>query len=116
MLRLDGDLYDSTCDALDALYPRLSIGGYAMVDDYGTYVECRRAVHDYLERIGANSDIKPTDNEAVYWKKLDDGCRPQSIRRQTPDKRLPSRIDQRPVRWRRLVSYARRGTLREDLW
>jgi hypothetical protein len=48
LLRLDGDLYDSTYDALDALYPRLSVGGYAIVDDYGVFEECRQAVHDYL--------------------------------------------------------------------
>ena len=33
--RLDGDLYASTMDALEALYPKLSQGGYLIVDDYG---------------------------------------------------------------------------------
>jgi len=69
LLRLDGDLYDSTYDALDALYPRLSTGGYAIVDDYNTYDECRRAVHDYLGKTGAGADIQPIDDEAVFWAK-----------------------------------------------
>jgi hypothetical protein len=71
LLRLDGDLYDSTYDALDALYPRLSTGGYTIVDDYNTYDECRRAVHDYLGRTGASADIQPIDDEAIFWLKRD---------------------------------------------
>jgi O-methyltransferase len=35
VLRLEGDLYESTIVALDALYPKLSPGGFAIVDDYG---------------------------------------------------------------------------------
>ena len=34
VLRLDGDMYASTMDALNSLYERLSPGGYAIVDDY----------------------------------------------------------------------------------
>src|SRR3954468_6928748 len=57
LLRLDGDLYDSTYQALEALYPKLSVGGYAIVDDYGSFSECRRAVDDYLR--GAGGDVEP---------------------------------------------------------
>jgi len=69
LLRLDGGFYDSTHDALAALYPRLSIGGYAIVDDYNTFSECRQAVHDYLDEMGVQVDIQSIDDEAVYWKK-----------------------------------------------
>jgi len=69
VLRLDGDLYDSTYDALDALYPRLSVGGFAIVDDYGVFVECRQAVHDYLGTTGTEADIRHIDDEAVFWQK-----------------------------------------------
>jgi len=34
VLRLDGDMYDSTMVALRSLYPKLSVGGYVIVDDY----------------------------------------------------------------------------------
>jgi hypothetical protein len=71
LLRLDGDFYDSTYDALDALYPRLSIGGYAIVDDYNTFAECRQAVHDYLDGVNAEIDVKPIDDESVFWQKRD---------------------------------------------
>jgi O-methyltransferase len=46
VLRLDGDMYESTIVALDALYPRLSPGGYVIVDDY-KLVRCRAAVDDF---------------------------------------------------------------------
>jgi O-methyltransferase len=69
LLRFDGDLYDSTLDALAALYPRLSPGGYTIVDDYGTFEECRGAVHDYLDGAGEKVDIQWVDDVAVYWQK-----------------------------------------------
>ena len=69
LLRLDGDLYDSTLDALAALYPRLSPGGYTIVDDYGRFEECRQAVHDYLDGAGEKVDIQWVDDDAVYWQK-----------------------------------------------
>jgi len=69
LLRLDGDLYDSTYDALDALHPRLSVGGYAIVDDYGWVEECRRAVHDYFDAAGIRADLQRVDDDAVFWQK-----------------------------------------------
>jgi hypothetical protein len=69
LLRLDGDFYDSTFDALDALYPRLTKGGYAIVDDYHTYEECRRAVHDYLDGVQVEADITSIDEGAAFWQK-----------------------------------------------
>jgi O-methyltransferase len=47
VLRLDGDMYSSTMDALVALYPKLSAGGYAIIDDYGAIPACRQAVDDF---------------------------------------------------------------------
>src|SRR5205823_14646932 len=35
ILRLDGDMYESTLTPLRHLYSRLSRGGYVIVDDYG---------------------------------------------------------------------------------
>ena len=46
IIRLDGDLYESTMDALNALYPRLARDGFAVIDDYGAVPACRIAVHD----------------------------------------------------------------------
>ena len=37
MLRLDGDMYESTMDALTALYDKVSAGGFVIIDDYGCF-------------------------------------------------------------------------------
>jgi hypothetical protein len=37
LLRLDGDLYSSTMDALVAFYPKLMDGGYIYIDDFGSF-------------------------------------------------------------------------------
>jgi hypothetical protein len=72
LLRLDGDFYDATHDALRALYPKLSPGGWVIVDDYGSFSECRQAVHDYLDAMDIEADISHVDDEAVYWQKQHD--------------------------------------------
>jgi O-methyltransferase len=69
VLRLDGDLYESTTNALDALYPKLSVGGYVIVDDYGWWESCRRAVDDYRDREGISEPILEIDGEGVYWRR-----------------------------------------------
>lgn len=51
ILRLDGDLYESTIVCLEALYPLVSIGGYVIIDDYALE-GCKKAVHDYLIKNG----------------------------------------------------------------
>ncbi len=69
IVRLDGDLYESTMDALDALYPRLARRGFAIVDDYGPYPACRAAVHDYRERHGIDEPIEWIDWAGVFWRR-----------------------------------------------
>jgi O-methyltransferase len=69
VLRLDGDLYESTIQALETLYDKLSAGGYVIVDDYGNVAACRQAVHDLRERRGINDPIRPIDWAGVYWRR-----------------------------------------------
>lgn len=68
VLRLDGDLYESTIQALDALYPRLSPGGFCIIDDYGI-VACRQAVTDYRAKHGISAEIIDIDGCGVLWRK-----------------------------------------------
>jgi hypothetical protein len=70
IIRLDGDMYESTMDALVNLYPKLSIGGYLIVDDYGAISSCKQAVHDYREVNGINEEIHPIDWTGIYWQRL----------------------------------------------
>jgi hypothetical protein len=69
LMRLDGDMYESTSDALTALYPKLSHGGYVIVDDYGAVLACRQAVHDYRAAQGIVEPIVSIDWTGVYWRK-----------------------------------------------
>jgi O-methyltransferase len=69
LMRLDGDLYESTMDALTALYPRLSPGGFCIIDDYGALEACRRAVHDFRTAHGIADPIVPIDWTGVYWRR-----------------------------------------------
>jgi hypothetical protein len=69
VLRLDGDLYESTTDALAALYPKVQRGGYVIVDDYGDVPACRQAVHDYWQRHAIKEEIMPIDQAGVFWMK-----------------------------------------------
>lgn len=69
VLRLDGDLYESTMDALTHLYPKLARGGYAIIDDYGDVEGCRLAVTDYRAAQGIREEIVPIDQAGVFWRK-----------------------------------------------
>lgn len=69
VIRLDGDLYQSTMDGLANLYPKLSIGGYIIIDDYGAIPACRRAVEDYRKSKGIEDKITQIDWTGVYWKR-----------------------------------------------
>lgn len=69
LLRLDGDLYESTIDALTNLEPLVSPGGFVLVDDYGGIDACRQAVHDYRDANGITAAINPVDWTAVWWRK-----------------------------------------------
>ena len=68
VLRLDGDLYESTMDSLVALYDKVSVGGYIIIDDY--YIPaCRKAVHDFRADRRIDDNIIEIDWTGSYWKK-----------------------------------------------
>lgn len=68
VLRLDGDMYESTMDALNYLYPKLSRGGFIIIDDYAL-TGCRKAVDDFRAQHGIKEDIKRIDWSGVYWQR-----------------------------------------------
>jgi O-methyltransferase len=67
VLRLDGDMYESTIEALDALYHKVSYGGFVIVDDYFLQ-PCAQAITDFRERYGITSPILPIDEWGTYWR------------------------------------------------
>jgi hypothetical protein len=73
LLRLDGDLYESTMDALNALYDKLSVGGYVIVDDYHVVPGCNKAIGDFLEARKIRSKLSEIDGVGVFWRKTFQG-------------------------------------------
>ena len=49
LLRLDGDWYESTKICLEAFYPYVSSGGIVVIDDYGKWPGCRRAIDEFMD-------------------------------------------------------------------
>ena len=68
VMRLDGDLYESTMDVLDALYARLSPGGFIIIDDY-SLESCKQAVHDFRGRHDITEAIHDIDGMGAYWRR-----------------------------------------------
>lgn len=69
VIRLDGDLYESTMDALKHLYHKLSVGGFCIIDDY-FMAGCRKAVHDFRDQHGITEKIETIDGMGVFWRKI----------------------------------------------
>lgn len=69
VMRLDGDMYESTMVALKSLYQKLSVGGYVIVDDYGCFPACAKAVTDFRLENGITDELMTIDWSGVYWKK-----------------------------------------------
>lgn len=68
VMRLDGDMYESTMQALEALYPKLSDGGFCIIDDYALH-GARRAVDEFRDRQGIDEPLQVVDWTGVYWRK-----------------------------------------------
>ena len=69
LLRLDGDLYESTMDTLEPLYDKVTPGGFIICDDYGAIDSCRAAVDDFRRTRGITDPTQAIDWTGVYWRK-----------------------------------------------
>jgi O-methyltransferase len=69
VLRLDGDMYESTIEALESLYPKLSPGGFVIIDDYGAVEGCRRAVCDFRLAHAIEQPLIDIDWTGKYWRR-----------------------------------------------
>jgi O-methyltransferase len=66
LIRLDGDMYESTMDSITNLYPKLNPGGYIIVDDF-CLQPCVDAVMDYRKLNNITAPINKVDHTGVYW-------------------------------------------------
>jgi O-methyltransferase len=69
VLRLDGDWYASTRVCLDHLYESVVPGGFVVVDDYGAYEGCARAVDEFRAERSIGSEMIWIDSDAVWWRR-----------------------------------------------
>jgi O-methyltransferase len=67
--RLDADSYEATREALRSLYPGLALGGYLIVDDYGSFEGCRRAVEEFRDEHAIAEPIEKVDSTCVRWRR-----------------------------------------------
>lgn len=71
LMRLDGDYYESTMDALVHLYDKLSIGGFVIIDDYGedSWTNCRQAVDSFREERAIRDPLVAVDSRCYWWRR-----------------------------------------------
>ena len=69
LVRLDADTYEATRLALHALYPGLVLGGTLVIDDYGSWEGCRRAVDEFRAEYGITEPIEAVDFTCVRWQR-----------------------------------------------
>ena len=69
VLRVDGDLYESTVDTLTHLEPKVSAGGFVIIDDYNGVNACREAVDNYRAEQAIMDEIHEIDWTGVWWQR-----------------------------------------------
>ncbi len=69
LLRLDADWYESTKCALDNLYDNVVPGGYVLIDDYGHWEGCKKAVDEFLAKRNIVANLQKIDYAGVYFQK-----------------------------------------------
>ena len=75
-LRLDGDMYNSTRDAIERLEPLVSSGGIIYVDDYGSFRGCALAIDEYRTAKGITARLHPLAAgphhkfQGLWWRKV----------------------------------------------
>jgi O-methyltransferase len=63
-------MYESTWQAIDALYPKLSPGGYCIIDDFGSHQsQAGQAIIDYRQKHGIDEEIIDVDGFGAYWRR-----------------------------------------------
>jgi hypothetical protein len=69
VMRLDGDMYESTMDGLVNLYAKLSPGGFVIIDDYNAAASCNAAVRDFRCDAGITAELSLIPGAGAFWMK-----------------------------------------------
>jgi hypothetical protein len=92
ILRMDGDFYESTKSVLEALYDSVVPGGFVLIDDYGGFEGCRRAVDEFLAVRNVSPHIHYVDHSIHFFMKPAVSMRQQA----TKDGAIFTEDDKRP--------------------
>jgi hypothetical protein len=106
VLRIDGDMYESTWEALVNLYDKVTQGGFIIIDDYADRECARRAVMDFRAARVINDPMVPIDGLAAYWRKRSTSHSPRRRFRRPP---LAPRIHVRGLLPKLMVARLRRA-------
>lgn len=60
--------HDSTVQAWESLYPRLSPRGYYIVDDFYAVKGCEQAITDYRAKHGVTTEIVDLGGTSAMWR------------------------------------------------
>lgn len=90
LLRLDGDLYESTMQGLVSLYDKVSPNGYIIIDDYHCVPQCAQAVEDFCAKRNISPALHEIDGVGVYWQKLSDASPASNEAPGGEDERMPT--------------------------
>ena len=68
LLRLDVDFFESTLFMLEKFYPKISNGGYIIIDDYGVEeFNCKDAVDKFRKDNKINNKLNLVGDFVAYW-------------------------------------------------
>lgn len=70
LLHVDADWYDSVYTVFETMYSHVVTGGVIVIDDYGSWSGCRRALEDFFGDPAFQAlEIRSIDGHAVYFVK-----------------------------------------------
>lgn len=69
ILHADGDWYESVKLTLETFEPKVSPGGFVVIDDYGAWEGARDATDEYRAALGIRARLVEIDHTASYWRK-----------------------------------------------
>jgi hypothetical protein len=67
VLRLDNDWYKSTRFCLHQLYDQVVVGGCIIIDDYHTFLGCRKAVDEFRSERNISTPMVTTESNSEAW-------------------------------------------------
>jgi O-methyltransferase len=69
ILHADGDWYESVRLTLETFEPKVSPGGFVVIDDYGWWEGAKEATHEYGASRDTDASLVEVDGTGVYWRK-----------------------------------------------